>query len=68
MHGDDHLGGNAFVCIFISDEQLLLANRTQRLFVIGFTNGGYAGSIYGFIFVWIGTLAVFSTMGELASM
>ncbi|KAI1374517.1 amino acid transporter [Hypoxylon crocopeplum] len=38
------------------------------LFLQAFENGGSAGSIYGFIIVWIGTLCVFSTMGELASM
>ncbi|KAH8667646.1 putative GABA transporter [Tricladium varicosporioides] len=38
------------------------------LFVVSFVNGGFAGSIYGFLIVWLGNLAVFSTMGELASM
>ncbi|KAG9233486.1 amino acid transporter-like protein [Amylocarpus encephaloides] len=52
-----------FSCtVMITWEGMLL------LFAVGFTNGGYAGSIYGFIIVWIGTLAVFTTMGELASM
>ncbi|PQE06790.1 Amino acid polyamine transporter I protein [Rutstroemia sp. NJR-2017a BBW] len=30
-------------------------------------NGGYAGSVYAYLVVWLGTLAVFATMGELAS-
>ncbi|KAI1416836.1 amino acid transporter [Hypoxylon sp. FL1857] len=38
------------------------------LFLQSFENGGFAGSIYGYIIVWIGTLCVFATMGELASM
>ncbi|EED14466.1 conserved hypothetical protein [Talaromyces stipitatus ATCC 10500] len=38
------------------------------LFDDNFANGGYAGSVYGYIIVWIGTLCVFATMGELASM
>ncbi|KAL8770840.1 MAG: hypothetical protein Q9209_003491 [Squamulea sp. 1 TL-2023] len=38
------------------------------LFLAGFQNGGPAGLIYGFIFVWVGTLCVFITLGELASM
>ncbi|KAL8635957.1 MAG: hypothetical protein Q9228_006601, partial [Teloschistes exilis] len=38
------------------------------LFVQGLTNGGPAGLIYGFIFAWIGTLAVFLTLAEMASM
>ena len=33
-----------------------------------FHSGGPAGLIYGFLFVWLGTLAIFSTIGELASM
>ncbi|TVY16639.1 putative amino-acid permease [Lachnellula arida] len=38
------------------------------LFGINFANGGSAGSIYGFLIVRLGTLAIFATMGELASM
>ncbi|KAL8896390.1 MAG: hypothetical protein Q9192_003116 [Flavoplaca navasiana] len=38
------------------------------LFLAGYSNGGPAGLIYGFLFVWIGTLCVFTTLGELASM
>lgn len=34
----------------------------------GFINGGPAGDIWGFLFNWIGTLATFTTIGELASM
>lgn len=33
----------------------------------GLQNGGPSGLIYGFIFVWIGTLSVFSTLCELVS-
>ncbi|KAI4109309.1 MAG: hypothetical protein LQ339_001809 [Xanthoria mediterranea] len=38
------------------------------LFLAGYQNGGPAGLIYGFLFVWVGTLCVFATLGELASM
>ena len=38
------------------------------LFTTGLTNGGSAGLVYGYLFVWIGTVAVFTTMAELASM
>ncbi|KAI4199835.1 MAG: hypothetical protein LQ350_004366 [Teloschistes chrysophthalmus] len=38
------------------------------LFVQGLTNGGPTGLIYGFILAWIGTLAVFLTLAEMASM
>ena len=31
-------------------------------------SGGSAGLIYGYLFVWLGIMAVFTTMAELASM
>ncbi|KAL8709200.1 MAG: hypothetical protein Q9220_006080 [cf. Caloplaca sp. 1 TL-2023] len=34
----------------------------------GKISGGSAGLIYGYLFVWLGTIAVFTTMAELASM
>ncbi|KAL8787245.1 MAG: hypothetical protein Q9195_007855 [Heterodermia aff. obscurata] len=40
------------------------------LFTTGLTKymlGGSAGLIYGYLFVWAGTIAVFTTMAELAS-
>lgn len=41
---------------------------TLMSFAPGLENGGSAGLIYGFIFVWIGNLSVFSTLCELVSM
>ncbi|KAI0538322.1 amino acid transporter [Xylaria digitata] len=38
------------------------------VFLSGLQNGGPSGIIYGFIVVWIGTLSVFATLCELASM
>ena len=38
------------------------------LFTTGLTNGGSAGLVYGYLVVWIGTIAIFTTMAELASM
>ena len=38
------------------------------VFLQGFSNGGPAGLIYGFFGVWIGTMCLFVTLGELASM
>ncbi|BCS25685.1 putative GABA permease [Aspergillus puulaauensis] len=38
------------------------------LFLLPLTNGGPAGTVYGFIFVWIGTACVFVVLSELASM
>ncbi len=31
-------------------------------------SGGSAGLVFGYLFVWIGTTAVFTTMAEMASM
>ncbi|KAI1337249.1 amino acid/polyamine transporter I [Xylariaceae sp. FL0016] len=38
------------------------------LFLSGLQNGGPSGILYGFILVWIGTISVFTTLSELASM
>ncbi|KAL5337416.1 amino acid/polyamine transporter I [Aspergillus crustosus] len=38
------------------------------LFIQPLTNGGPAGSVYGFLFVWLGTACVFAVLSELASM
>ncbi|KAI3324961.1 amino acid transporter-like protein [Xylariaceae sp. AK1471] len=38
------------------------------LFLTGLQNGGPSGIIYGFLLVWAGTLSVFITLSELASM
>ncbi|KAL8947412.1 MAG: hypothetical protein Q9222_006301 [Ikaeria aurantiellina] len=38
------------------------------LFTTGLTNGGSAGLVYGYLFVWIGTISLFTTMAEMASM
>ncbi|KAI1875934.1 uncharacterized protein JN550_001430 [Neoarthrinium moseri] len=38
------------------------------VFLSGLQNGGPSGILYGFILVWIGTISVFATLSELASM
>ncbi|MCJ1246644.1 hypothetical protein MMC30_003853 [Trapelia coarctata] len=38
------------------------------LFATGFTNGGPAGMIYGFIVAWVGTSSIFVTIAELVSL
>ncbi|KAH7125819.1 amino acid/polyamine transporter I [Dactylonectria macrodidyma] len=40
---------------------------TLMNFAPGLANGGPAGLVYGFIFVWIGNISVFSTLCELVS-
>ncbi|OAA54694.1 amino acid/polyamine transporter I [Cordyceps fumosorosea ARSEF 2679] len=41
---------------------------TLMSFAPGLINGGPAGLVYGFLFVWAGNLTVFSTLCELVSM
>ncbi|KAF3491965.1 uncharacterized protein GIQ15_01482 [Arthroderma uncinatum] len=38
------------------------------LFLTGLQNGGHAGIVYGYIVIWVGNLAVFTTLSELVSM
>ncbi|PQE25668.1 choline transport protein [Rutstroemia sp. NJR-2017a BBW] len=38
------------------------------LFIYGFSNGGPAGLVYGYIFCWIGTVATVASLAEMASM
>ncbi|KAJ5408946.1 choline transport protein [Penicillium cosmopolitanum] len=38
------------------------------LFLQAYENGGPAGAVYGFIFVWIGVASTFAVLSELASM
>ncbi|KAL9014068.1 MAG: hypothetical protein Q9173_001277 [Seirophora scorigena] len=52
-----------FSCtILITWEGLLI------VFIQGLANGGPAGLVYGYLLAWLGTLAVFTTIAELASM
>lgn len=44
------------------------ANDEASTFESGLTNGGPAGLVYGFLFVWIGTFLQAAVMGEMASM
>lgn len=45
-----------------------ILTSVSSLFTINIDNGGLAGSVYGYLIVWMGTLAAFSTMAELSSM
>ena len=40
---------------------------SNRLFLVGFQNGGPAGVIYGYLVVWFGTVSVFTVLSELVS-
>ncbi|KAF6232482.1 hypothetical protein HO173_009362 [Letharia columbiana] len=44
---------------------LITWDGSLTLFTTGLTNGGSAGLVYGYLLVWIGTIAVFTTMAEL---
>lgn len=46
----------------------LVAAVHDGLMTDGASSGGPAGLLYGFIIVWAGTAAVFTTLSELASM
>ncbi|KAM5343930.1 hypothetical protein ACJ41O_012467 [Fusarium nematophilum] len=46
---------------------LITWEGTLMNFAPGLANGGPGGLVYGFIFVWIGNLSVFSTLCELIS-
>lgn len=50
------------VCELITWETVL------ALFAQGFTNGGPAGLVYGFLIAWLSTLSVYTVISELASM
>ncbi|KAF2188344.1 choline transport protein [Zopfia rhizophila CBS 207.26] len=52
-----------FGCIVLSTWEGVL-----MLFALAFQNGGPSGLVYGFIITWIGTLSIFITLSELASM
>jgi choline transport protein len=62
---DDYMGRTLQVCSCLST--LAFANF-HSVFVFGLANGGPAGLIYGFLFVWLGYGSVVLTMGELVSM
>lgn len=47
---------------------LITWEGVNTLFSTGITNGGPAGLIYGYLFIWVGTLSVFITLSELTSM
>lgn len=52
-----------FGCIVLNTWEGIL-----MLFALGFQNGGPSGLLYGYIITWIGTLCIFVTLSELASM
>ena len=67
VYTDDHMGGR-FDVARPSSTTLTRQLTTFRVFQSGLTNGGPAGLIYGFIFVWVGTALQTAVMAELASL
>ncbi|KAJ6446454.1 GABA permease [Purpureocillium lavendulum] len=57
-----------FSIVGLSCTVLITWEGSLILFQQGLMNGGPAGIIYSFLFVWLGNLSVFSTLSELASM
>ncbi|KAF1984429.1 amino acid transporter [Aulographum hederae CBS 113979] len=47
--------------------ELITWETVLALFSQGFTNGGPAGLVYGFIIAWLSTLSVYTVIAELAS-
>jgi choline transport protein len=46
----------------------ILLRNILRVFTYGFSNGGPAGLVYGYLFCWVGTLATVASLAEMASM
>ena len=42
--------------------------RHHRTSLFGLINGGTAGLIWGYLFVWVGYMLVFASIAEMASM
>ncbi|GJN68878.1 hypothetical protein PLIIFM63780_000936 [Purpureocillium lilacinum] len=57
-----------FSIVGLSCTVLITWEGSLILFQQGLMNGGPAGVIYSYLFVWLGNLSVFSTLSELASM
>lgn len=43
-------------------------NDRHRTVLFGLINGGTAGLIWGYLFVWVGYMFVFASIAEMASM
>ncbi|KAI5783701.1 amino acid/polyamine transporter I [Geopyxis carbonaria] len=52
-----------FTCILTSTWESMFST-----FLYGFSNGGPAGLVYGYLFCWAGTLATVASIAEMASM
>lgn len=48
--------------------ELITWETVLALFTEGYTNGGPAGLVYGFLIAWLSTLSVYTVISELASM
>jgi hypothetical protein len=66
LYFDGDVGGNVEVCLRIFC--VVDADKKASTFESGLLNGGPAGLIYGFLYVWIGTFLQAAVMGEMASM
>jgi len=52
----------------VSASVSMLYKRISRTTLLISCSGGPAGLVYGFLFIWAGTICVFLSLGELASM
>lgn len=72
QHFDDNVGGDHGVSI-CTQPALRNCRETEtcvdrRTLLNGLENGGPAGLIYGYLFVWVGATLQACVMGEMASM
>ena len=60
-----------FSCVLLSETPPYRASDRLTegisVFILGLTNGGPAGLVYGFIICWIGTIGLYCSLAEMAS-
>lgn len=64
------LTGSVFSILLLKRKRILPANLSVPLrgLIIGLSNGGPAGLVYGYLFVWCGASLQALVMAEMASM
>ena len=71
VYFDGDIGGAFLVRLVFGDSPshrgFAWLTEFKRVFTFGFSNGGPAGLVYGFIICWIGTIALYCSLAEMAS-
>lgn len=74
MHADEHMGDCFDVRLADQPPTIVLTGEddilttTIRVAFFGLLNGGPAGLVWGYFWVWFGYLLVFASVAEMASM